>query len=156
MGFATRSTRPSGGHVREDCDRFRVIASLQPDGELTRLEAARHAGHAAQCDDCRAYASELAAITARIRATPAQPLLAPITVGMPKPLPARRRLRPAARGAAAMAIGVLVASGLDGSRGRGPGQPVHVAAYFQSIDYERQLLRALRRPAGVRGTSKAV
>ena len=143
--------------MREDCERFRVTASLLPDGELTLLEAARHDEHAARCDDCRAYGSELAAITARIRSAPPQEPLASIALEMPLPLKAQnRRRRPGAHVAGVLAVTVLIGSGLDDSGSREPGQPTYEAAYFESIDYERDLLRAVRRPPGVRGVSKAV
>jgi hypothetical protein len=140
--------------VREDCDRFRVIASLQPDGELTRLEAARHAEHAARCHECSAYAYELAAITARIRATP----LAPVALGTPRRAPGRRRgLRPAGQLAAAVVVGLLIASGF-GDSGPVPREPTREAASVQAIDDERLLLRLLRRPSAAAGggLSKAI
>ncbi|MGZ8739922.1 MAG: hypothetical protein ACXWZ8_04940 [Gaiellaceae bacterium] len=140
--------------MREDCDRFRVIASLQPDGELTRLEAARHAEHAARCHECSAYAYELAAITARIRATP----LAPVALRAPQQPPGRRRgLRPAGHLAAALAVGLLIASGF-GDSGPETREPTREAASLQAIDDDRRLLRLLRRPsAGAGGgLSKAI
>jgi predicted anti-sigma-YlaC factor YlaD len=139
------------------CERFRAFASLRVDGEQTRLEAARQAGHAAHCEDCRAYASELAAITARIRATPAEQLLAPIPLGLHQPAPRRQRtLRPVAHAVAALALVLLIAQGRDDAAGPGLAQPRLGAAYFQSMDYERQLQRALRRQTSLRGTRKAV
>jgi hypothetical protein len=153
------SIPPSGVLELElDCERFREVASLRLDGEQTRLEAARQAEHAARCEECCAYASELAAITARIRAAPAEQPPAPVPLAMHGLLPAQKRTtRPLRHAAAALAIVLLIAAGRDDLGGPGgPAQPRFEDAYLQSIDYERQLLRAVRRPSGMRGASKAI
>ena len=151
------STPPSGVLELElDCERFREVVSLRLDGEQTRLEAARQADHAARCEECRAYASELAAITSRIRSAPVEQLPAPVPFVLHGPPPQRWALRPLRHAAAALTIVLLVAAGRDDLGDPGPTQPRFEAAYLQSIDYERQLLRAVRRPAGVRGVNKAV
>jgi predicted anti-sigma-YlaC factor YlaD len=92
--------------VREDCDRFRVAALLRPDGELSALELQRQQAHAARCRDCRAYAAEIARITACIRATPPQRLERRVVVrGHPERTPLVRAM-------AALAIGVVIAAGI--------------------------------------------
>jgi predicted anti-sigma-YlaC factor YlaD len=99
--------------VREDCDRFRVVALLRPDGELSGLERELHRAHAARCADCRAYAAEVARITACIRTTPPQRLQRRVVVR-------GRSLRtPALRALAALAIGAVIAAGLGESQRRG-------------------------------------
>ena len=76
--------------------------SAQLDLELSELDSARLSAHLRDCHGCAAYALEMGAIAARLRAAALdQP-------GRPIELPRRQRLRVTARGAAAA---VAVAAG---------------------------------------------
>jgi predicted anti-sigma-YlaC factor YlaD len=90
--------------VRDECDRFRVAALLRPDGELSALELQLQQAHADRCPDCRAYAVEVAWITACIRTTPPERLQRRVVV---RSHSARVALL---RGAAAVAIGHVIAA----------------------------------------------
>ena len=97
--------------------RFRVLTSLGLDSELSRFEAKLLAAHASRCPDCRAYAEDVAAITAQIRGSDARRLTASGRTSW------RARSRPRARGylgAAALAMLLVVALGAGSSPG---GQP---------------------------------
>lgn len=83
-----------------DCQRAREAVSLQLDGELSELGAARLAAHLRDCAVCAAYAQEVTAVAVRLRTAPLEQPAAPVT------LPARRRrpgLQIAAAGAAVIA-----------------------------------------------------
>jgi predicted anti-sigma-YlaC factor YlaD len=87
-----------------DCDRAREAASAALDGELSELESARFAAHLHVCSECAAFAGEIGALAARLRAEPlVQPRLSAITT---------RRRRPILhlRGVAA-AVTIAVAAG---------------------------------------------
>ena len=112
-----RSTRPSGGHVREECDHFRVAALLRPDDELSPLELEFQQAHAGRCRDCREYAVEIARITACIRATPPQRLRRRIVV------PGRAAPTPLLRAAAALAIAAVIAAGLGETKRNATASP---------------------------------
>ena len=90
-----------------DCMLARESASVRLDGELSELEAARLDAHLRACADCRAYAEQVGAIAAQLRAAPLEPPAQPFA------LPRRRvfsglRLQ-AAVAAAAVAVAALVA-----------------------------------------------
>lgn len=55
--------------VRMTCRRFRLLTSLRLDSELSGCEVELIGSHALRCGACRAYAEEVDAITAHIRAT---------------------------------------------------------------------------------------
>src|SRR4051812_38498328 len=107
-----------------DCSAAREAASALLDDELSELEAAHLDGHLRECADCSAYARELGAFAARLRAEPLElPAL---------PIFAARRRRPAARlQIAAAAAMIVVATGssfavgqLVGSHGGPPAATV--------------------------------
>jgi hypothetical protein len=92
--------------VREDCERFHVASLLRPDDELPPLELQLQEAHAARCPDCRAYAAEIARITACIRGTPPLRLERRVVVR-------HRSVRDALlRAGAAVGIGVVIAAGV--------------------------------------------
>jgi anti-sigma factor RsiW len=62
------------------CDRVRSQISLQLDGELSQLESRMLASHLARCAECREYEAAVAAVTARLRAAPLEPVPHPITI----------------------------------------------------------------------------
>jgi hypothetical protein len=121
------------------------------DGELSALAAVLDQDHADRCEDCRAFADKLEAITARIRATPPQPFLGTIEVPHDHRLARHNTLR----AFAALGLLLALATALGSSAGPPPARAPQ-AAYLQSIDYERQLLRVLARPGGMPGWAKAV
>jgi predicted anti-sigma-YlaC factor YlaD len=93
------------------CERARMWASLQLDGELSDLERALLDAHLARCEACSVYVREVGAATQTLRAAEHERPAHPITV------PSRRRLlRPvhvsaaAAVIAAAVGLGALVSS----------------------------------------------
>ena len=53
-----------------DCARARAAVSCSFDDELSELGGARLAAHLSRCGECRAYADELAAVGAWLRAAP--------------------------------------------------------------------------------------
>jgi predicted anti-sigma-YlaC factor YlaD len=100
------------------CDRAREYSSRSLDGELSDFERALLETHLERCDECRAYATELAEIVTRLRAAPLEAL--PHQVA----LPSRRRVRTRAlQGAAAAAAAVVaLTAGLVGSLQSHPTQ----------------------------------
>ena len=81
-----------------ECSRARESMSAQLDLELSELDSARLSAHLRDCLGCTAYALEMGAIAARLRAAALdQP-------GRPIELPRRQRLRVTARAAAAVAV----------------------------------------------------
>jgi predicted anti-sigma-YlaC factor YlaD len=56
--------------VPERCERFRESVSLGLDGMLSRFERALLERHLRSCASCRAFAAEVRAQTARLRAAP--------------------------------------------------------------------------------------
>jgi anti-sigma factor RsiW len=72
--------------LTKQCERARECASLRLDGELSEFEQALLVAHLARCEPCRSFASELEAVTERVRTTPLARLDQPIA------LPSRRRL----------------------------------------------------------------
>ena len=98
-----------------ECQRAREAVSAQLDGELSDLGSARLTAHLRECDVCRAYALELAAVASRLRAAPLERPEAQVR------LPARRR-RSALQVAAVVAAAVAVAaSSLALGHELGPG-----------------------------------
>jgi predicted anti-sigma-YlaC factor YlaD len=100
------------------CDRAREYSSRSLDGELSDFERALLETHLERCDECRAYATELAEIVTRLRAAPLEALPHPVA------LPSRRRVRTRAlQGAAAAAAAVVaLTAGLVGSLQSHPTQ----------------------------------
>lgn len=108
-----------------DCGQTRELVSLELDGELSELEAARLDAHLADCAACRELSSELGGLTLAIRTTPVEQLERPVTL----PRRARWSLRPLQVGAAAAAV--AIAAGLAGIVGtvhsHAPAQPHFVS-----------------------------
>jgi anti-sigma factor RsiW len=95
-----------------ECSRARESMSAQLDLELSELDEARLSAHLRDCPGCAAYALEMGAIAARIRAAALEQPARPIG------LPQRQRLRVTARAAAAA---VAVAAGASLARGHALG-----------------------------------
>jgi anti-sigma factor RsiW len=88
------------------CERARMWASLQLDGELSELERALLDAHLARCEACSVYVREVRAATEGLRAAELERPAHPIA------LPTRRRLvRPAYVSAAAALIAAAVGLG---------------------------------------------
>jgi predicted anti-sigma-YlaC factor YlaD len=96
----------SSGHPTE-CLQARVAASARLDAPLSELDEARLEAHHSACADCRAYAAEVAAIAALLRAAPLDQPGAPMF--------APRHRRPVVRVHAAMAAAVLLAAAIGSS-----------------------------------------
>lgn len=90
------------------CLKAREAVSLQLDDELSELGSARLAAHLRRCERCSAYAQELAAIAAGLRAAPLERPSAPVAM----PAQWRRRAPWAPAAAAAAAVAVLAAGSL--------------------------------------------
>jgi len=90
------------------CLKAREAVSLQLDDELSELGSARLAAHLRRCERCSAYAQELAAVAAGLRAAPLEQPSAP--VAMPAQWRRRAPWMPAA--AAAAAVAALAAGSL--------------------------------------------
>jgi predicted anti-sigma-YlaC factor YlaD len=129
-----------------ECVQARESASARLDGELPELDDARLDAHLRGCAECRAFAGDLAAVAAELRAAP---LERPETVVS---LPRLRRL-PAIRlqsAAAAVAL-VAVAAGSSFALGRALGtsgpasRPAATAADLVSLraDSTQQHLLAM-------------
>ena len=138
-----------------DCSTAREAASALIDGELSELEAAHLDGHLRDCADCSAYARELGALAARLRAEPLERPALPIFT-------ARRRsafARPLGRlQVAAAAATILVATGssfavgqLVGSHGGPPAATVGTTIADASSTRQVELLGMLRRHGPARG-----
>ncbi|HEX6490140.1 MAG TPA: zf-HC2 domain-containing protein [Gaiellaceae bacterium] len=90
------------------CGQTAELVSLELDGELSELEAARLEEHLGHCAACRALRAELAGLTLALRAVPLERLERPVTL----PRGSGLSLRPLQVGAAAAAIAVV--AGLTG------------------------------------------
>jgi hypothetical protein len=124
------------------CERARMWASLQLDGELSELERALLDAHVARCEPCGIFIREVGAATRGLRAAeltlPAHPVA----------IPSRRRVvRPvhvsaaAAIVALAVGLGALAASfGSAGSR----VSPVRAGAEMDPVTAENTLIREIR------------
>jgi ferric-dicitrate binding protein FerR (iron transport regulator) len=95
--------------LTKQCERARESASLCLDGELSEFEQALLRAHVSRCVACRAFRSELHAVTARIRTAPLERLEQPIA------LPSRRRLTRRPVEIAAAAALMLTALGVAGA-----------------------------------------
>ena len=86
------------------CERAREWVSLQLDDELSELERTLMRAHLVRCADCSVFASDLGALTGRLRSESLELLAQPIVV------PARRRVGLRALNVAAgLAAGVAAA-----------------------------------------------
>ena len=124
------------------CGQTAELVSLELDGELSELEAARLETHLGQCAACRSLKAELAGLTLALRAVPLEQLERPVTL----PRRAAFSLRPLQVGAAAAAIAIV--AGLTGVMGtvgsQGPAQPQFVPGTPSRADSINSL-RTLRR-----------
>jgi anti-sigma factor RsiW len=125
------------------CERARMWASLQLDGELSELERALLDAHLARCEACSLYVREVRAATEGLRAAELERPAHPIT------LPTRRRLvRPihvsaaAALIAAAVGLGALVSS--FNSSGSRVGPPATAFELNPVTAGENVLIREIR------------
>lgn len=128
---------------RASCERTRAAAALEVDGVLSQLELAVLDAHVARCADCSTFRREIAELTAALREAPAEPFRAQLM------LPYRRRARNVvtrvAAVAATVAVGLVsVTTATDVERSTSPERRASSSsAYYQSIDYELYLMRAL-------------
>jgi anti-sigma factor RsiW len=125
------------------CERTRELLSLELDGELSQLDAARLESHLVRCPQCAALKTELTGLTLALRAAPLEQLERPIS------LPQRMRwsLRPLQIGAAAAAVAVAAGlAGLSGTIGGHTSQQPHFISGTSSPADTLDALRTLRRP----------
>jgi hypothetical protein len=115
------------------CERVRAWAALAPDGELSQLERRLLDTHLGYCEDCREFASGVAAVACSLRAAalhrPAR-LLAPIPV---RPRLVRVRAAAAAAAVAALALGIAQRAPLP----TGGDLPSAPAAGASPVDEQR-------------------
>jgi anti-sigma factor RsiW len=127
-------------NLEQQCRSVRELASLELDGELSQLDAARLESHVAGCAACRSLRAELHGLTTALRGAPLEPL------GRPIALPQRVHiyLRPLRVGAAAAAIALVAGlAGVYGTlRSSGPSQRIPSVEAGEGLD----ALRAVRRP----------
>jgi predicted anti-sigma-YlaC factor YlaD len=137
-------------NIAQRCSATRELVSLELDGELTELDAARLAAHLEGCASCRELKAELGGLTAALRATPLEPLSRPIA------LPQRVRvfLRPLQVGAVAATIAVVAGvAGIVGTlHSGGPAQRVPSVQTGEGLD----ALRAARRPLLLKSARRVV
>ena len=95
-----------------DCDRARASVSVRLDGELSELDGVRLDDHLRECANCSAYARELHALTAELRAAALEQPTVTVFV------PARRRPLVRLQTAAAAAAIVAIAAGSSFAVGR--------------------------------------
>ncbi|MEH1015920.1 zf-HC2 domain-containing protein [Micromonospora sp. CPCC 206060] len=113
------------------CEQWREILSAQLDGEETRAERAAADTHLAGCTACRQWFDRAAAVTRRVRLSPASPgvdLTDSILATMPRPTASRvrDRLIVGLRGALGLVGALQLVLGLA-QIGRGPAA-AHVHA----------------------------
>jgi predicted anti-sigma-YlaC factor YlaD len=94
------------------CERAAQWASLDLDGELSRLEAAALARHLRRCGSCRASSAEIGEFTSLLRDSPRiEPARA---IVVPTPAWAKRKARATLRGGAlALAVGASIFLGVS-------------------------------------------
>ena len=123
---------------------MRAAAALEVDGALSQLELAVLDAHVARCAECHTFRREIAELTAALREAPAEPFRTQLM------LPYRRRARSVVTRVAAVAATVAVglvslSTATDVERSTSPARQATVrGAYYQSIDYELYLMRAMR------------
>jgi predicted anti-sigma-YlaC factor YlaD len=93
----------TSGHSTE-CFQARGAVSARLDGPLSELDAVRLDAHLEACADCRAYAAEIGAFSALLRAAPLEQPNRPMFV------PTVRKRRPLVRVQLAAAAVVLLAA----------------------------------------------
>jgi hypothetical protein len=125
------------------CERARAAAALEVDGALSQLERAVLDAHVSRCTDCHTFRREIVALTATLREAPIEPFRAQLV------LPYRWRVRTVVTRAAAVAAAAAVAvtslsTAADVERSTSPERPTTArGTYYQSIDYELDLIRAM-------------
>ena len=119
------------------CQRAREAVSLQADGELSELGSARLAAHLHSCDACAAYAAEVTAITARLRAAPME---IPASSAMPR---SARPARAAARAAAMVAVVSGLAITAGSLRGGQANVPQSATVSIPSVQTNALIFREL-------------
>src|SRR5258706_7228184 len=145
-----------------DCTTAREAASLRLDADLPELDAARLDQHLQGCADCRAFATEVAAITLRLREAPLEQPEAPV-FALRRP---HVRLGGLQAAAAAVAL-VAVAAGSSFALGRAlgthrpPAQALSGSAEILSLQADttnQHLLAMLRRlsPNATLNTGRAI
>ena len=135
------------------CERTREWVALRLDGELSEFETAIMRAHLERCDECSAFADDVAAIARALRTTPLQVPSTPVVLEPRRrvPMPLRR----VQLGAAAALV--LVAAGVGSLYGafngsRQPSAPVQLVHAPMGVADDAALLRQLRvaelRPTG--------
>jgi predicted anti-sigma-YlaC factor YlaD len=129
------------------CDRARAQISSRIDEELSELEDARLSLHLAGCAACRAYETDVIAVTRMVRTAPLEPLEYPVSIARRRRSVLRQfELAAAVALAAAIGLGSMF-SALGTSRSSalfGSAQNAR-PAYLDSSDYEqRQIKKAVR------------
>ncbi|MDX6438262.1 MAG: hypothetical protein QOF45_845 [Gaiellaceae bacterium] len=125
------------------CERARAAAALEVDGALSQLECAVLDAHVSRCADCRAFRREIVALTAALREAPIEPFRVQLV------LPYRWRVRAVATRVAAVAAAAAVAvtslsTAADVERSTSPERQATARdTYYESIDYELYLMRAM-------------
>ena len=125
------------------CERTRAAAALEVDGALSQLELAVLDAHVARCVECYTFRREIAELTAALREAPAEPFRAQLI------LPYRRRYRTVvtrvAAVAATVAIGLVsLSTATDVERSTSADRRATASpTYYQSVDYELYLMRAM-------------
>jgi len=129
-----------------ECVQARESASARLDGELPELDDARLALHTRSCAECRAYAGELAALTAELRSAPLERAGIEVFAPRSRRVPAFR-LQTAAAAVALIAVAAGSSFALGRTLGGGASSPAltATAADFRGLhaDSTRQHLLAL-------------
>jgi predicted anti-sigma-YlaC factor YlaD len=117
----------AGRHHRSSmvrCERARHWASLRLDGELSHLEEQLLERHLVRCEACRRLDAGMSTTTALLRSAPAEAPSRRLRIPVPSRarLPLERR-RTALVAAAALALGALVGSILEGPSAPTPDAP---------------------------------
>lgn len=129
------------------CERAREQVSLSLDGELSQLERRLLDAHLARCAACSAYAVDVAAFTAEMRAAPLEQLSRPVVVRRRRGVMLGRAQAAAAAALAFLAVGIAgqlsstgaespALSRFDGSANLSPPRSV--------LEREQAILRVVR------------
>jgi hypothetical protein len=136
---------------RSSCERTRYLASLAPDGVLSEFELRLLNAHAADCADCRAFASDVARIAETLRGAPLEQPRSRPRPGVVLPARKRRSMRrigylPAAAGLAVTVALAAITTSRTGVDSYTPSPPVIVldAASGESPVEQALFLRSLR------------
>jgi hypothetical protein len=124
------------------CERARMWASLQLDGELSELERALLDAHVARCEPCGIFIREVGAATHGLRAAELTRPAHPITVPSRRPL-----VRPLHVSAAAAILAVAVGLGALAASFSSTGSrvaPLRASAEMDTVTAENKLIREIR------------